>query len=91
VQHLSAFDFLCVSRSLENRVIEYVDHLHEHFVEPVHIRRGRYLLPEAPGYSIEIYPQSLDLYRFPDGAVWQEDSKVEATANGWRSGRDEVE
>jgi L-fuconate dehydratase len=90
VQHLSAFDFICVSRTLENRVIEYVDHLHEHFVEPVRIRRGSYLLPEAPGYSIEIYPESLDLYRYPDGAVWLEDSKVEATANGWRSGRDEV-
>src|SRR5437016_4765402 len=57
---------------------------------PASIRRGRYLLPEAPGYSIEIYPESLDLYRYPDGAVWQEDSKVEATANGWRSSRDEV-
>ena len=71
-------------------MIEYVDHLHEHFVEPVRIRRGSYLLPEAPGYSIEIYPESLDLYRYPDGAVWLEDSKVEATANRWRSGQDEV-
>jgi L-fuconate dehydratase len=90
VQHLSAFDFICVSRTLENRVIEYVDHLHEHFVDPVRIRRGRYLLPEAPGYSIEIYPESLDLYRYPDGAVWLQDAKGEATTNGWRSNRDDV-
>jgi L-fuconate dehydratase len=90
VQHLSMFDYIAVSGTMDGRVIEYVDHLHEHFVDPVRIRRGRYLLPEAPGYSIEIYPESLDLYRYPDGAVWQEDSKVEARANGWRSSRDDV-
>jgi len=90
VQHLAAFDYISVSRSLENRVIEYVDHLHEHFVDPVRIRHGRYLLPETPGYSIEIYPESLVRYRFPDGAEWQEDSALEATASGWRSGRDDV-
>jgi L-fuconate dehydratase len=49
----------------------------------VRIRRGRYLLPEAPGYSIKIYPESLDLYRYPDGAVWLEDSQLEGTSNGW--------
>jgi L-fuconate dehydratase len=89
VQHLSAFDFICVSRTLENRVIEYVDHLHEHFVDPVRIRRGRYLLPQAPGYSIEIFHESLDLHRYPDGAVWREDSQLKATVNGWRSGPDD--
>jgi L-fuconate dehydratase len=71
-------------------VIEYVDHLHEHFVDPVRIRNGRYLLPEAPGYSIEIYPESLDRYRYPDGAVWLEDSSLETIANGSRSNRDEM-
>jgi L-fuconate dehydratase len=70
VQHLSAFDFVCVSKTLENRVIEFVDHLHEHFVDPVRIRNGRYLLPEAPGYSIEIFPASLEEYSFPLGAAW---------------------
>ncbi|HEY6376605.1 MAG TPA: enolase C-terminal domain-like protein, partial [Edaphobacter sp.] len=54
VQHLSAFDFLSVSASLEDRVIEFVDHLHEHFLTPVQIRNGRYMLPTAPGYSIQI-------------------------------------
>jgi L-fuconate dehydratase len=71
VQHLSVFDYLRVSRSLENRVIEYVGHLHEHFVDPVKIRRGHYLLPEAPGYSIEIFPDSLARYSFPNGEEWK--------------------
>lgn len=71
VQHLSIFDYLAVSCSLENRVIEYVDHLHEHFRDPVKIRAGNYLLPQAPGYSIEIFPKSLERYSFPDGEVWR--------------------
>lgn len=70
VQHLSAFDFLSVSGSLEGRVIEFVDHLHEHFLDPVHIRNGRYLLPRQPGYSIEIRKESLTRFAFPDGAAW---------------------
>jgi L-fuconate dehydratase len=71
VQHLSAFDYLRVSCSLEDRVIEFVDHLHEHFVEPVVIRNGRYLLPQKPGYSIEIFKESLEEFSFPGGAAWQ--------------------
>ena len=70
VQHLSAFDFICVSKTLENRVIEYVEHLHEHFVDPVRVVNGRYQVPTAPGYSIEIRPETLAEYAFPDGAVW---------------------
>ena len=70
VQHLSAFDYLRVSTSMKDRVIEYVDHLHEHFVTPVKIRRGHYLLPQEPGYSIEILPESLRQYAFPDGEIW---------------------
>ncbi|HXS11682.1 MAG TPA: enolase C-terminal domain-like protein [Acidobacteriaceae bacterium] len=72
VQHLSIFDYLSVSCTLESRVIEFVDHLHEHFRDPVKIRRGHYLLPEAPGYSIEILAESLKKYRFPDGEIWRE-------------------
>ncbi len=72
VQHLSAFDYLCVSVSLENRVVEFVDHLHEHFVDPVRIRRGHYLLPEKPGYSAEILPQTLRDYSYPDGRIWKD-------------------
>ena len=71
VQHLSIFDYLRVSTQMEDRVIEYVDHLHEHFVHPVRIREGRYMVPEEPGYSIEILPDSLSLYAFPDGVVWR--------------------
>jgi L-fuconate dehydratase len=72
VQHLSAFDYIAVSGSLENRVTEYVDHLHEHFVDPVRICNARYLLPSQPGYSAEMYPQTIEDYRFPDGKVWRE-------------------
>src|SRR5690606_39455421 len=72
VQHLSIFDYICVSGSLEDRIIEYVDHLHEHFLDPVVIRNGRYMAPGAPGYSIEMLPDSLDAYSFPDGPVWRE-------------------
>jgi len=73
VQHLSAFDYLSVSGTMQGRVIEFVDHLHEHFVTPVCVRRGRYYLPEEPGYSIEIKPESLERYAFPHGACWQMD------------------
>ena len=71
VQHLSIFDYLCVSGSLENRIIEYVDHLHEHFVDPVTMRHGRYLPPKQPGYSTEIKAASLDAHEFPNGAAWR--------------------
>jgi len=70
VQHLSIFDFLCVSASLENRVIEYVDHLHEHFVDPVSIVRGHYVLPRKPGYSIQIRPETLEQFAYPHGEIW---------------------
>jgi L-fuconate dehydratase len=71
VQHLSIFDFLSVSCTLEDRVIEYVDHLHEHFKHPVVIERGHYRVPHAPGYSIEMHPKSLEQYTFPTGEVWR--------------------
>lgn len=70
VQHISLFDYICVGASLQGRVLEYVDHLHEHFVDPVVIRDGHYLPPTAPGYSIEMKPESLRLYDFNRGAVW---------------------
>ena len=71
VQHLSIFDYLGVSCSLEDRVIEYVDHLHEHFRDPVRIRRGHYLVPRMAGYSCEILPSSLEEYAYPDGSIWR--------------------
>ena len=58
VQHLSMFDYVAVSGSLDGRVIEYVDHLHEHFTDPVVIDRGRYRAPAAPGFSARMVPES---------------------------------
>ena len=70
-QHLSMFDYLCVSASLEDRLIEYVDHLHEHFLDPVVIRNGRYMPPSRPGFSITMRPESLEAYEFPNGRSWR--------------------
>jgi L-fuconate dehydratase len=70
VQHLSMFDYVAVSGTLEDRVIEYVDHLHEHFVDPVAIRDGRYVAPTAPGFSAELTPEAIDAHRYPGGSVW---------------------
>jgi L-fuconate dehydratase len=70
VQHLAFFDYIAVSGSLDDRVVEWVDHLHEHFRDPAVVREGRYAAPRAPGYSIEMLPASLDEYEFPDGPAW---------------------
>ncbi|OAH14243.1 enolase C-terminal domain-like protein [Streptomyces jeddahensis] len=70
VQHLAMFDYVAVSGTTDNRVIEYVDHLHEHFTDPVRIRDGRYLAPTAPGISAEMHPASVADHRYPDGPVW---------------------
>ncbi|MEU4623583.1 enolase C-terminal domain-like protein [Actinoplanes sp. NPDC023801] len=70
VQHLSMFDFVAVSGSLQDRVIEYVDHLHEHFVDPVVIRDGAYRLPAAPGFSARMRPETLHRFSYPDGPEW---------------------
>jgi L-fuconate dehydratase len=69
-QHLALVDYIAISGSLEHRVLEYVDHLHEHFIDPVVMRAGRYLPPTAPGYSITMRPESLARYEFPGGAAW---------------------
>ena len=71
VQHESIFDYICVSGSLEGRVTEYVDHLHEHFVAPCMVRNGRYQAPRAAGTSITMKPASLVEHTFPDGSVWR--------------------
>ncbi len=71
VQHLAMFDYVAVSGSLEERVVEYVDHLHEHFVTPAIVREGRYLAPTAPGYSITMRPESLERFAFPHGEAWR--------------------
>jgi L-fuconate dehydratase len=70
VQHLAMFDFVAVSGLLEDRVIEYVDHLHEHFVDPVVVERARYRAPTAPGFSAELTAEARDTHVYPAGAVW---------------------
>ncbi|MEV0594078.1 L-fuconate dehydratase [Nonomuraea cavernae] len=72
VQHLSMFDYVAVSGSTDGRVIEYVDHLHEHFVTPVVIDNGRYVTPTAPGFSAEMHPESIAAHSFPGGEVWKD-------------------
>ena len=72
VQHLSMFDFIAVSATTENRVTEFVDHLHEHFVDPVVITNARYMPPGAPGYSSEIKQDTRRHYQFPVGDAWKE-------------------
>ena len=71
VQHISIFDYICVSASLENRILEYVDHLHEHFEHPVVIKNGRYIPPKEPGYSITMKGESLIKFEFPGGNAWK--------------------
>ncbi|GAA4607079.1 L-fuconate dehydratase [Actinoplanes octamycinicus] len=71
VRHLSFFDYAAVSGSLDDRVIEYVDHLHEHFLDPALIAGGRYLAPTVPGFSTQMRPESLTRYAYPEGAAWQ--------------------
>ena len=71
VQHLAMADYVAISGSMEDRAIEFVDHLHEHFVDPVRIRHGRYLAPASPGFSAEMRRGSMDRYSFPNGAAWR--------------------
>jgi L-fuconate dehydratase len=72
VQHLAMADYIAISTRMDDRRLEFVDHLHEHFRDPVRIRAGRYLAPQAPGFSAEMHPQSLQQYQFPTGAAWRE-------------------
>lgn len=71
VQHLSMFDYVSVTGTMENRVIEYVDHLHEHFTDPVVIENGRYRAPSAPGFSSEMRAESIAAHTYPGGEVWR--------------------
>jgi L-fuconate dehydratase len=71
VQHLAMIDYVAISGTQENRLIEYVDHLHEHFLHPVVIKNGNYMPPLAPGYSITMKAASQELYTYPTGPVWR--------------------
>jgi L-fuconate dehydratase len=70
VQHLSMFDYVAVSQTTQDRVVEYVDHLHDHFVDPVVIRSGRYVAPSAPGLSAQIRPETFAEFAYPGGPAW---------------------
>ncbi|MBQ1445018.1 MAG: fuconate dehydratase [Renibacterium sp.] len=72
VQHLSMFDFVAVSGSKTDRMIEAVTHLHEHFVTPIELRAGNYWPPQAPGAGTEMKRDSLEQFSYPDGPVWRE-------------------
>ncbi|AHH93850.1 mandelate racemase [Kutzneria viridogrisea] len=73
VRHLSLFDYVAVSASMQDRVIEWVDHLHEHFTDPATVVDGRYTAPNAPGFSAQLREDTLNRYRYPDGPVWTEE------------------
>ncbi len=78
VQHHAIFDYVAVSGDLDGRMVEYVDHLHEHFLDPVVVRDGRYIAPSMPGFSAEMKAESRAAHRFPDGAVWRAEAAVVA-------------
>ncbi len=71
VQHLAMADYVAISTRMDDRSIEYVDHLHQHFIDPVRIRDGRYLAPELPGFSAEMRPASISEFQFPNGSAWR--------------------
>lgn len=73
VQHLAMIDYICISGTMEGRVVEYVDHLHEHFEAPVEIRNAAYMVPEAPGYSITMKEESMKTFSYPNGTYWSEE------------------
>jgi L-fuconate dehydratase len=70
VQHLSMFDYAAVSGTMDGRMIEWIDHLHEHFVTPARVTSGRYVLPVTPGASSEFRPESVAEFSFPSGPAW---------------------
>jgi L-fuconate dehydratase len=83
VQHLAMADFVAITGKMEDRAIEFVDHLHEHFTDPVRIRKGRYVAPSIPGFSAQMWEQSLRGHQFPDGRVWR-DISVSSQKSLWR-------
>jgi len=82
VQHLAMFDYVAISGTMENRLIEYVDHLHEHFVDPVVVRRARYIAPRRPGFSIEMRAESLAQHDFDAGPLWKHSRARHGTSGG---------
>ena len=71
VQHMSMIDYVQISADIGERVIEYVDHLHQHFENPCELRDGAYQVPESAGFSVEMFADSIERFRFPDGIEWR--------------------
>jgi L-fuconate dehydratase len=67
VQHLPMFDYVALAGEHTGRWVEYVDHLHEHFIHPARIERGHYQAPTAPGFSSELRPETVEEFRYADG------------------------
>ncbi|MPY57966.1 L-fuconate dehydratase [Streptomyces spongiae] len=82
VQHLSMFDYVALTGTTEDRVIEYVDHLHDHFLDPVVIREGHYTAPSTPGFSATMRPESIAEYTFPGGKFWVADLNTDGKTDG---------
>ena len=71
VQYLSIIDYVQISADIGDRVIEYVDHLHEHFEHPCEVRNGFYVPPAAPGFNVKMHSDTLERFRYPDGIEWR--------------------
>ncbi len=70
VQHLAMIDYVAITGEKDDKRVEFVDHLHEHFIDPVVMKNGRYMPPKLPGYSIEMKAETLEGYQFPEGPEW---------------------
>ena len=75
VQHVSLIDYICVSGSLDGRLTEFADHLHQHFVDPVVVTNAHYQVPTASGYSITMKAESLERFAFPNGEAWKAEER----------------
>jgi L-fuconate dehydratase len=82
VQHLAMLDFVAISGTLDGRTIEFVDHLHEHFVDPVKVVNGRYRAPLTPGFSAQMLPASIIAHHYPGGPVWTAQLDQHAVPSG---------
>ena len=80
VQHLAMLDFIAIGAEMGERSIEFVDHLHEHFVDPVVVVDGRYMAPRRPGFSSQIRSESLEEFRYPTGPAWRQTTSREGVS-----------
>lgn len=71
IQHLQMWDYICLSQTNENRVIEFVDQQHEHFEDPVCVKNACYMPPTSPGYSTKLKEESIVEYAYPEGNQWK--------------------